>query len=178
MFDIKHSFPNQKKDEKVYIFIRRYPLAFLPFLVLILGMIFVFIIVVCFIWYYNPNIFSEIGKNILVLSASTYFLFCLVIFMIGWLDFYFDVHIVTNQRVVDIDQFGLFHRRIDELNLDQVEDVSCLVKGFLGTIFNYGIVEVQTAGTERNFFLQDISNPTKVAQRILSLSEKVAKRDN
>lgn len=175
MLDIKHSFPNQKRDEKVYIFIRRHPLAFLPFLGLVLGMTFVFVIIVLFVWFYNPEFFSGAGKNLIVLGASAYFLFVLVVFMIGWLDFYFDVHIVTSERVVDIDQFGLFNRRIDELNLDQVEDVSHSIKGFLGTIFNYGVVEVQTAGTARNFFLEDVPNPAKVAQKILSLSEKLPK---
>ncbi len=178
MLDIKHSFPNQKKDEKVYIFIRRHPLAFLPFLLLILGMIFVFVSIVLFIWFYNPEFFSGSGKNLLVLGTSAYFLFVLVVFMIGWLDFYFDVHIVTSERVVDIDQFGLFHRRIDELALDQVEDVSHSIRGFLGTVFNYGVVEVQTAGTARNFFLEDVSNPAKIAQNILSLSERLPKSED
>lgn len=178
MLNIKHSFPNQKRDEKVHIFIRRHSLAFLPFLGLILGMFFVWAVIIWAAFNNYPDIFTGTGRNFLVLGTSAYLLFVLVLFMVGWLDFYFDVHIVTNERVVDIDQFGLFNRRIDELNLDQVEDASSHVKGILGTIFNFGVVEVQTAGTARNFFLEDVPDPAKVAQKILSLSEKVTRPED
>lgn len=178
MFDLKHCFPGQKKDEKVFIFLRRHPAAFIPFLLIILLMVMIPLVLLLFGLDSFPGIKGGIGRNFLVLGTSFYYLFLCLFSAVVFLDFYFDVHIVTSERVIDIDQHGLFSRRIDELSLAQVEDVSYSIRGILPTVFNYGKVEVQTAGTERNFFLEDIPYPEKIAQKILDLSEKIAKPDD
>ncbi len=80
-----------------------------------------------------------------------------------------DNWIVTNRRIVDSLQSGFFNRRIAELHLEKIQDVSYKVEGLIPTFFNYGTVEIQTAGTEHKFFFDQIPNPQGVKDVIMEL---------
>lgn len=53
------------------------------------------------------------------------------------------VLIITNKRIVDIDQKGLFERTVSEIPFDKLEDVSYKRKGIFSTILRYGILRLQ-----------------------------------
>jgi PH (Pleckstrin Homology) domain-containing protein len=84
-----------------------------------------------------------------------------------WTTYYMDIWVVTNRRIIDIDYHRLFDRNIAILRLDRVEDISTRVQGLLGTLFKYGSVVVQTAGTEKEFVIDQISNPERL-QAVIS----------
>ena len=63
-----------------------------------------------------------------------------------------DNWIVTTKRIIDSVQNGFFNRTVAELHLDKIQDVSYKVEGVMPTFFNYGVVEIQTAGIEHKFF--------------------------
>jgi len=177
MNEIRSAFPGQDKNEPVFIFLRRYYLAFLPFLAIILVMLiisFSMFYLTLFSLRHNPDV-SSVIYNWAVTGSGFFVLFSIVFTVIAWFDFYFDIHIVTDRRVVDINQNKLFHREISELNLEDIEDVSVNYIGILKTIFNYGDIEIQTAGVRNNFHFPDIANPRDVASVISDLAEQ-AKR--
>lgn len=62
-------------------------------------------------------------------------------------NYYLSVQIVTTERVIDIDQKGLFNREENTMPLTNIEDISFKMAGFWGTIFNFGNVIIQTAGS-------------------------------
>lgn len=173
MLNLRCSFPGQRKNESIFIFLRRHYLAYLPFAAIFTLMIMVGIIMYMVV--YNSTFFEGTLYNIGILVANLFLLAAITFSFVALLDFYFDVHIVTDTRIVDIDQNRLFHRQIDELSLEDVEDVSVILKGFLGTIFVYGSVEIQTAGSKPNFIFDDVPNPREVSQLILDLADQ-AKR--
>ncbi len=86
--------------------------------------------------------------------------------------YYLNIQIITSLRIVDIDQVGLFSHTIAELHIDKIEDVTSETKGVLGTMFDYGNVFVQTAGTKERFQLDNIPHPGQVEKIILDLYEK------
>jgi len=88
-----------------------------------------------------------------------------------WTLYYLNIQIVTNLRIVDIDQTGLFNRRISELHIDKIEDVTSEEKGPFATIFQYGNVYVQTAGTVERFVFERVPNPERIEKIILDLYE-------
>lgn len=173
MINLRHIFPGQRKDESVFIFIRRHPVSYI-----IAGWIFILMILLGIIGYliiyFSPSLVREI-YNIAVIVINLYLLFAISFTFVAVLDYYFDIHIVTDRRVVDIDQNRLFNRQIDELSLEDIEDVSSTVGGILGTVFNFGNVEIQTAGTKPNFIFENIPSPREVTQLILDLADQ-AKR--
>lgn len=91
-----------------------------------------------------------------------------------WTDYYYDIWVITNWRIVDIDQQGLFRRNTATLlTLDHIQDVEAQLAGVFGNVLNFGHVQVQTAATQREFSMDDVSNPGKVADTIrLALAEK------
>ena len=84
-----------------------------------------------------------------------------------WTDFYYDIWVITNSRIVDIDQQGLFKRSVATmLNLNHIQDIESQLDGVLGNILNFGNVAVQTAAAKREFLISEVENPTHVAQII------------
>ena len=100
---------------------------------------------------------------------------CLGLFII-WVMYYLNVHIVTNERIVDINQISILHHQTAELNLDRFQDVTTEIKGPLANFFNYGNVHVQTAGEMQNFVFEDVPDPHRVAKLVLELYEKVREK--
>jgi hypothetical protein len=85
--------------------------------------------------------------------------------------YYLNTYVITIDRIVDINQVGLFNHTISELNLEKIEDVTSEVHGILGHIFDYGTVYVQTAGTVDRFEFDNVPNPGKITKVILGLYE-------
>ncbi len=160
-------FPGQEADEQIFIFTRRHPLAFLPTLVIILLMLVLGLILISFLGLGNILTYNQ-----QLFVGSAYLLFVLLFTLIEFFDFYFDLYIVTDRRVVDIDQQKLFSRSISELILDDIQDVDALTRGILATFFDFGTVMIQTAGAKPNFEFQQIPHPKEVAAMILDLSDQ------
>jgi uncharacterized membrane protein YdbT with pleckstrin-like domain len=103
---------------------------------------------------------------------ENFFLLALWIFgFMIWIDYYFDVWIITSERIVNIEQQGLFSRKSSELRFSKIQDVTTEVDGFLGTVLNYGDVKIQTAGTDEEFLFRTISDPYKVKDIIMELQK-------
>ncbi len=90
--------------------------------------------------------------------------------MITWITYYYNILILTDARVVEINQNGLFNRDVNELVFEQVEDVSCHTKGVLNSLFDAGDIELQTAGSQRNFTIKSIPLPSDTVSIINDLT--------
>jgi hypothetical protein len=174
--DLRHSFPGQETNEIAFIFARPFFFAFIPIILLFL-VAFFFGFGVQYV-VANGLLFSiePLTANLIVLLMGIYELICVVVFVVALFDFYFDIFIVTNRRVVDIHQEQLFSRPIAELSLEDVEDVKSEVTGIFETIFNYGDVSVQTAGAHDYFNAENLRYPREITSIILDLSQQ-AKQD-
>ncbi len=80
-----------------------------------------------------------------------------------------DNWIVTTKRIIDSLQGGFFNRNVAELQLDKIQDVSYRIEGLIPTFFNYGVVEIQTAGKDHKFFFEQVSDPQRVKDIIMEL---------
>jgi hypothetical protein len=87
-------------------------------------------------------------------------------FTLYWLD----IWVVTNKRLIDVDYKRLFDRDIAILRIEQVQDVQVRVTGVLGNLLKYGSVNVQTAGTSREFVIDQIAMPEAVRDAIVRYS--------
>ncbi|OGC81270.1 MAG: hypothetical protein A2788_00610 [Candidatus Abawacabacteria bacterium RIFCSPHIGHO2_01_FULL_46_8] len=101
-----------------------------------------------------------------------YIQFVLLYSFKNWLDFYLDVIVVTSHKVVDINQEGLFNRRISETSLARVQDAVGRLEGFLGTILKFGRLDIQTAGSDPNFSLDKVAYPIRTASAIQDIQAR------
>lgn len=107
---------------------------------------------------------------VLLFDSFALMFFWLVLFVV-WIDYYFDVWIVTDQRIISIEQFGLFRREISELEHSKIQDVTTEIHGVIPTLLKFGYVYIQTAGEKSRFTFKQIGNPVKVKNMIMKLQK-------
>ena len=104
--------------------------------------------------------------NLLTLLYLGWLLLMWVAIFISWTNYYLDVLIITNQRLLDIEQFVLFKRDEVSIPLRSIQDTKAQVFGLLATLFGYGNLQVQTAGAVRETIIRNISEPERVKRLI------------
>lgn len=120
-----------------------------------------------------PNLLEgEISYPLIVLATSGYALFIWLFLFFSFIDYYLDVWLITNERIIDIRQEGFFSRTVAELKLFQIQDVTSELKGFSKFVFRYGDVYVQTAGEVQRFTFRQIPHPEEVRDIIIKLTEE------
>jgi di/tricarboxylate transporter len=81
---------------------------------------------------------------------------------------------LTDKSVVEVNQKSLFIRKVSRLSMANVEDVTAEQRGILATIFNYGTLTIQTAGTMENFIFTYCPRPNDFAHRVLEARQAYA----
>ena len=148
-------------------------LAATPIFFSTIAFFFLFLLLVVFLVIDPGNIIAPFLERLeairsmrkLVFIVFGYFVIDFI--FIGWLDYYLDMVVVTNERIVFVTQNALFSRKISELNMEQIQDVTSNVQGFFPTFFNFGEVLIQTAGERENFSLTGMAGAHFIAQRIM-----------
>lgn len=85
--------------------------------------------------------------------------------------------IITDANVTQILQVGLFNRKVSELSMHNVEDVTASQHGILQTFFNYGTLIIETAGEQNNFRFIYCPNPNAYAKAILDARQLYFERN-
>lgn len=75
--------------------------------------------------------------------------------------------IVTDVNITQVNQAGLFNRKVSELSMSNVEDVTSQQNGVFATLLNYGTLKIETAGEQNNFLFKYCPNPNAYAKAIL-----------
>lgn len=81
--------------------------------------------------------------------------------------------IVTDRNITQILQTSIFNRKVSQLNLVNVEDVTSIQNGILATMFGYGVLKIETAGEQANFNFTYCPRPGYYAKVILNAREKI-----
>lgn len=116
--------------------------------------------------------FSDILTQIPVIFLIL--LWCLVMWMwvfVLWTDYYLDAWVITNKRIVSVDQKGFFRRQISTFRMERVQDITTEVGGIIPTFFNFGNITVHTAGEGKSFKMLGAPAPTNVKEIISALIE-------
>ena len=123
-----------------------------------------------------PFIPKEAGEALATLGVSEQFLLLMyVLFLLGiwvlgfisWTVYYLDTWIVTNRRVIDVNQKALFVREITNLMLEKVQDVTVEVNGILPTLFGFGTLTLHTAGENTDIVIRFAAHPQYARDRIM-----------
>jgi len=99
-------------------------------------------------------------------------MFIWIFFFLIWIDYYFDVWIITNLRIVNIEQKGLFNRSVSEMDFGRIQDVTAEVIGIIPTFFNYGDVFIQTAAETERFLFRQVPDPYHIKDVLMQLQKQ------
>ena len=94
-----------------------------------------------------------------------------------WVDYYLDMWVITSERIIDIEQKGLFRREISEFMLDKVQDITVEIPDIMATLLKYGNINIQTAG-EKSFTIKQIPKIYEAKNLILDYSSGNRKKNN
>jgi len=173
---IKKRFKDTGREESLVIFLRRHWInlffQLLPFVALIFVL---FLSYFFFFFFLGSKILNPIEWQFIQLGMALFSLFLWSFIFVVFIDYYLDVWIVTNERIVNIEQKGLFRREISELRLENVQDLTTEISGVIETFFDFGNLYIQTAGKRERFLFKSIPHPERVRDIILVLSEEEEK---
>lgn len=169
-------------DEKLVKVIRKH--WFLIFLHISVSVfLFIFPIILLAITL-NLDSLSEITSKLpplhpsmIIFVGATWALFLWLNFFGFWTDHYLDGLIITDKRIVDVEQRGFFSRKIASFRMERIQDVSSSTHGIIATLLKFGEIRVQTAGNDQEFILKHAPDPRMVRQIILDQHDKVIEED-
>lgn len=155
------SFHGKEQDEEVILIIRSHWIVYVPQIVLA-------ILVLTLPWILAA-ISSDIFKSAVVFISLliTSLLVGASILIATLVKWYYNVDMITDQRVVDLDFPNIMAHTMSETQLEHIEEVTQKQLGLLGSVFDVGTVYVQTAGSNQNIEFTNIPRPRDV-QEILS----------
>lgn len=89
-----------------------------------------------------------------------------------------DCYILTNQRIVDIDQRGIFRREVAEALWSSVQEVTYELNGPLETVLNYGTVRIRLMASAGIIAMEKIPDPQKTKDMISTIQYKDRKQND
>lgn len=168
------TFPGQREREDVLMVIHKHPVVYIKIVIAFVIIVILPIILFLYFWFtaYPLHEFYQRGL-VAGIFLSLYFLYGLLFVCISWINEQFDVFIVTTDRLIDVTQVTFFQRSVTSTPLEQIQDTTGLISGFLATIFHYGDLTVQTAaGNASDFFIDHVPSPEHIARKILDWAHK------
>ncbi|MDD4271346.1 MAG: PH domain-containing protein [Patescibacteria group bacterium] len=170
---LKYRLPGAMPGEKIIKIIRKDGFVFFSKFILVLLLTGLPALVGFIMLNIYPNwLNGEISYPLIALAVSGYVLFIWLFLFFSFIDYYLDVWLITNERIIDIRQEGFFSRVVSELKLFQIQDVTSELKGALKFIFKYGDVYVQTAAETQRFMFRQIPHPEGIRDIIIKLAEE------
>jgi uncharacterized membrane protein YdbT with pleckstrin-like domain len=151
-------FETREDNEKIILMLRQHP---------IINIKWIFVSAILLI---APTLLSVFGFfRSLPLGYSLIITLCFYLIAVayaleGFLSWYFNVYFVTSMRIIDIDFFNLINKKVSDAEVTKIQDVSYTSSGFLGAMFNFGNVLIQTAADIQEFKFESVGSPDKVAK--------------
>jgi len=159
----KVRFINKDPEEKIVLLLRKHPVTNLKWLL------------ASFILLVMPSavsalpFFDPVPARFLVIGTSIWYLATLAFVFEKFLSWFFNVSIITDERIIDVNFYSLLYREITDANIDHIEDVTVEMGGAIRTFFNYGDVLVQTAAEVPRIDFEAVPHPDRVARVLRDL---------
>lgn len=148
----------QEGEEKVLLLLRRHFITNTGWILVVLAMALAPFFV---------NLFPIINFLPLPFSLATtmlWYLLTLGVALEGFLSWYYNVFIITDERVIDVDFLNLIYKNVSAAKINNIEDVTVRMGGALRSVLNFGTVLIQTAAEKTQFEFEDVPKPQDVAK--------------
>ena len=167
------NFVNKDSEETVVLLLRKHPITNLKWIVIAIIMLLAPLIVL------NFPILSFMPQRFFLVSLLSWYLITMAYIFESFLIWFFNVYIVTDERVFDVDFFNLVFRQISDCELSQIQDVTVRVGSVIRTVVNYGDILIQTAAEQQEFNFEAVPQPDRVAKilRELRVEEEEEERE-
>jgi hypothetical protein len=106
-------------------------------------------------------------------ALSLWFLMTTIAAYMIWTHYYLDLWIITDRRIIMIDQVRFFDRRVSSFRLERLQDLSVVMSGIIETFLNFGSIRAQTAATRDDHFrMNGLPDPRSILGVIQSATDR------
>jgi uncharacterized membrane protein YdbT with pleckstrin-like domain len=151
------------KEERIVLLLRRHPITNIKWLFMAL-----LLLLTPFVLSFFPEL-AFLPANYQLIALLFWYLITLAFVLEKFLSWFFNVYIVTDERVFDVDFINLVYREITDANIDQIQDVTVRVGSVIRTMFDYGDLIIQTAAEIPQIEFDAVPHPDRVAQVLREL---------
>ena len=152
-------FINQHIKEKILLVLRQHPVVNLKWMFLTI----ILVLAPFVLFPYFPFFDFVPGRFQFFILLGWYLLISAYVIE-NFLYWYYNIYIITDERIIDIDFYSLIYRSVSEAKIDKIEDVTATTAGLFAGVFNYGNITIQTAAEKREFDFNKVPQPAKVTK--------------
>lgn len=152
------TFKTQNKGERVYILVRAHVITNLGWILRLGFMSILPLVLFIFLDYFNVDL-SFMSTSDIVLLVLAYYVSVLASGLMNLLGWYYNVYLVTSERILHYVFKPLSTYKISEAEIENIQDVSQSSVGFLPNVFGFGDILVQTAATRNKFYFRAVPRP-------------------
>jgi uncharacterized membrane protein YdbT with pleckstrin-like domain len=156
-------FVAKDSNERIVLFLRRHPITNLGWILISILMFSAPMVLSSF------PLLSFLPENFQFVAVLGWYMISIAFAFESFLNWFFSVYIVTDERIFDVDFINLIYREISEANIDQIQDVTTRMGGVIRTMFNYGDVYIQTASEIPRIEFEAVPHPDQVAKILREL---------
>lgn len=153
-----YAFDSQLDGENVLLLLRKHPIT------QITKVLTAMVLLLVPFFFSQIGFFSLLAKNFQTATLLLWYLIIVGYSLESFLTWFYNVYIITDERIIDIDFLSLIYRNVSVAKLDKIEDITTITSGAIQSIFGYGTVQIQTAAERTEFEFEDVPHPTKVTQ--------------
>lgn len=96
-----------------------------------------------------------------------------------WTNYYLDVWIVTDKRIINVEQLTLFSRETTTMRVERIQDATVEIHGFLPTMLGFGNLRIQSAGDNgEHMMFEGLPEPEYVRGVVLEQVDAVTEHKN
>ena len=134
-----------------------------------------FVLSVGLTYFLLPSVMEDTNKALLYANMFTLVALVLTIVAVVLISFIYRQNrlTVTDRNITQKLQYGLFSRKVSQLNMVNVEDVTAVQNGIFQTLFGFGDLKIETAGEQVNFHFTYCPRPGYYAKVILDAREEI-----
>jgi hypothetical protein len=169
----------QNQDERILLFVRKDKVILIFNLLIQIIAFFMPFVLQMLLYFLNDNFLeqfklkfdldmfftSKYWTAVLLLWAA-YVLKGLYNIFFQW---FYDINILTTNRFIDLDLINIFHNRLEETSILNIEDVRDMQSGIIQSLFHMGDLEVYTASGQTVFNLNDVPRSSKIRDFIMDV---------
>lgn len=159
MEEYEYHFRGQRAGERVEMFLRQHPFVLVEHAVKAIGLVLLAVFLMRILG----------AGSVILIMAGVLIVLAVVIVIRSWYGWWNTMLLLTGERVLFVEQEGFTSRKVSEALLDNIQFVTHEIVGLVHTMFNFGMVRIQTGGAAEVLIIKEIVDPYDVQQHITRL---------
>lgn len=156
-------FSSQQSEEEIILVLRKHPITQLRWIVIAI------LLAIAPVLFNTISILGFLPINYQFAGLVLWYLLLTGFIIESFLTWFFNVYIITDERIIDVDFLSLIYRNISSAKIDNIEDVTATTGGAIRAMFDFGNVQIQTAAEKQEFEFEDVPHPNKVTKLVNEL---------